>query len=203
MVCDPRSRVHLKCPTLSTAYSRSITHHVWHSTPAIRSSRPSRRSARSGRRIADRRCVAAGGGAGESAGLVLADEASQGGCSPYGVRSTELCPPEKLNRVAHTAGVTTHPVCTTRPTPRVPLAPCDPASGSRTGGALRGGGEGAREGTGLVLADGARVPSLRAIRPADRGPAVRAAADGGRGRGKHRSRDVAPYGGATHEAVFS
>jgi hypothetical protein len=125
MVCDPRSRVHLKCPTLSTAYSRSITHHVWHSTPAIRSSRPSRRSARSGRRIADRRC------------------------------------------------------------------------------ARRGGGEGAREGTGLVLADGARVPSLRAIRPADRGPAVRAAADGGRGRGKHRSRDVAPYGGATHEAVFS
>ena len=89
MVCDPRSRVHLKCPTLSTAYSRSITHHVWHSTPAIRSSRPSRRSARSGRRIADRRCALRRMGGGEGASTVL-------GMLPHmAVRPTKLCSAER------------------------------------------------------------------------------------------------------------
>ena len=46
-------------------------------------------------------------------------------------------------------------VGTTRPRPG---APCDPASGSRTGGALRRLGEGAMERAGLVLAGVARGP---------------------------------------------
>ena len=84
-----------------------------------------------------------GGGAAESAGLVLADEAFQGGC-PIWCATPELCPPEKLSRVSHTAGPSriscdSHaPVPSLRSIrPAVPPAPIDPASGSRTGGALR------------------------------------------------------------------
>ena len=54
----------------------------------------------------------------------------------------------KLNGYCHTA-VPSHPPCL-RGTG--PVAPCDPASGSRTGGALRrAGGAAAVESTGLVL----------------------------------------------------
>ena len=63
-----------------SAHTRPVTHPVWHHTPPIR------RTVRSGQRIADRRCAAAGAGrkgAMESAGLVFADVAFQG-CYPIG-----------------------------------------------------------------------------------------------------------------------
>ena len=72
--CDPGAVPTWKAQP-GIAYSRSVTHLVWHHTP------PSRRSARSGQRIAGRRCAAAGGGrAAASAGLVVACEAFQGCC---------------------------------------------------------------------------------------------------------------------------
>ena len=76
------------------------------------------------------------GGRDGEVGFVLADEAFQGSCPHMVVRPTALCQPEKLNGCCHTAGLTTHPVSQRDP---APLAPLDPASGSRTGGALRGG----------------------------------------------------------------
>ena len=87
------------------------------------------------------------GGRDGEVGFVLADEAFQGSCPHMVVRPTALCQPEKLNGCCHTAGLTTHPVSQRDP---APLAPLDPASGSRTGGALRGGGWGAMESAGSI-----------------------------------------------------
>jgi hypothetical protein len=61
--------------------------------------------------------------------------------APYGGVTPELCPPGKPSRVSHTAGPSRISCGTTRPRP---VAPLDPASGSRAGGALRRVGEGPR-----------------------------------------------------------
>ena len=103
--------------------------------PASRSHPPSHGSVRSGQRIADRRCAVACGGKGtwRVLGPCLHTRLFRD-AAPYGVLSTEPCSPEKLNPVPHTAGLITSRVASHA---HVPLAPCDPASGSRTGGALR------------------------------------------------------------------
>ncbi len=111
---------------------------------------PSSRSIRPSIRLPDRRGAlrcAGGGGCGECWARGRPRGVS-GGVLPCGVRSTELCPPEKLKRVSHTTG----PLrisCATHA--RVPPAPCDPASGSRTGGALRRGRGGSRRALGWGL----------------------------------------------------
>ena len=65
------------------------------------------------------------------------------------VRPTEPCPPEKLNRASLWLVIVTHLVSSRAR----PVAPCDPASGSRTGGALlRRLGAGRDGSAGLVLA---------------------------------------------------
>ena len=190
MVCDPRSCAHPKSQRC-TAYT-GMSRISWASSRAARPA--SRRSVRSGQRCSDRRCAAADGGEdAESAGLVLADEAFQGGCPIW-------CDPRSCAHLKSSAGHRMWLVCLTSrvaPTPRIPFAPCDPASGSRTGGALR-----------RALGWLAERPAP-SIRPADRGPAVRRC--GGWGEGWSRSslgscsltrrfREAAPYG-VTHGAV--
>ena len=151
-----------------SAYSGPITHLVWHHTLASRSLR------RSGQRIADRRCGTAAGGRARwrALGSWLLTRLFRG-APPYGVRPTELCLPEKLNPVRHTAGPSRIPRCTPRPRsvrPDRPVAPLDPAGGSRTGGARRLGE------VQLVVGD-RKVPvpavasrrAQRVVEPADRG----------------------------------
>ncbi len=148
MVCDPRSCAHPKSQRC-TAYT-GMSRISWASSRAARPA--SRRSVRSGQRCSDRRCAAADGGEdAESAGLVLADEAFQGGCPIW-------CDPRSCAHLKSSAGHRMWLVCLTSrvaPTPRIPFAPCDPASGSRTGGATlrRVGGRVVEEFAGLVLAD--------------------------------------------------
>ena len=100
---------------------------------------PSHRSIRPAIRGAAVRCGGWGEGRARTLGSCSPTRRFRG-AAPYGVLSTDLCPPGKPNGDCHTAGPITHLVS--------PHAP---------------------------------VPSLRAIRPAVRGPAVRAAACGGKG----------------------
>ena len=80
----------------------------------------------------------------ESAGLVFGYEAFQ--VFPHmAVRPTEPCSPEKLSRVRHTAGPS-RMSCLRELALRCPVAPGDPASGSRTGGAVRRRGGRGRDG---------------------------------------------------------
>ena len=133
----------------------SVTHPLWHlalrPVAPLASLDPASGSRTGGAaRRAGGRGTRRGKGDAESAGLVLVYEACQGVLPHMVVRSTEPCPPEKPNRVRHAAS----PSRTSCLRGHVPLAPCDPASaarsdaasdpasGSRTGGAVRRCGEG-------------------------------------------------------------
>ncbi len=140
-VCNPRSCAHLESST-PTAIRR-----ICRAPRSHRGQRP--RVPLSllidpSIRIVDRRCVAAAGGkegAEESAGLALADEASQGGCCPIWC-VTPRSPPEKLNGECQTAALsasrvagrpTSRPSRSLRPAVRRPAVRC----GGWQGGAAR------------------------------------------------------------------
>ncbi len=131
--CQTRSCAHLKAQPRA-AYSRSVTYPLWRGPRPVAPSDPSCETAA-------RRCVAAAGGKGSQRVPVRAlDEAFQGDYSHMVVLPSALSrQPEKLNRdwriqqVHHASRVPAGPG---------PVAPCDPASGSRAGGALRRLGEG-------------------------------------------------------------
>ncbi len=85
---------------------------------------------------ADRRCALrrVGEGSAEGAGLELAYEAFQGWCpiwwcDPRSCVDLKSSNVDAIRRVRHASRVHDAPVA--------PIAPCDPASGSRAGGALR------------------------------------------------------------------
>ena len=104
---------------------------------------------RSGQRSADRRSALRPGGRGRgecspTRGFRVA--APVWWCDPW--RCADLKSPTlyAIQRVRHASRVST---------PSRPVARCDPAGGSRTGGALRRVGGGDAESAGLMLADGA------------------------------------------------
>ncbi len=153
------------------------------------------RSVRSGQRIADRRCARRWGGWGKgraaSAGVVLANEAFQGGCSPYGVRSTEPCPPEKLIRVSHTAGLSTYPMC---PSPASRRSARSGQRIERSDGALGRLGKGRGECWARARWRSSRTVRFErpVVRSADRRCALRLL--GGRGSSTRRFRVAPPNG---------